>query len=547
MAIVGIDLGTTFSVVATMDHGNVTVINNMETKQTTPSVVFFNSSPPSLDDVCVGEAAVNSIATDPTRAVRGIKQCMGTDFKVRIGETEFTPEQISSVILKKLKADAEEYFGQEPVTDAVITVPAYFGPQEREATRKAAEMAGLQVRALLPEPVAAAIDFAQTNREDLAGKTVLVYDLGGGTFDVTVMRVSRAPGKDGAGALEFRVLGKDGSIKLGGLQWDQKLADHVGAEFARVHPGKNPCDDPISYERLLLDCQRAKEALSSKKEAKGTFAIACTHDGVTHCVEVSREKLEELTQSLLDETANKTSMLLESESLKKEGVTWSSLDVILLAGGSTKMPCVSAMLERIAGKKPRTNQGVDLNVGRGAAYLAFSPDAWVDKTGLDEPMPPAPDADPSAPIKTIRGTVAEHGPRKKVALVADVANHSVGVEAYDPIERKDVNVIIIPKNTPVNDPREERFHTHEDNQTGIELRIYKGEDRDLSAPGVELLGQVQIEGLPPRPRGQEVRVRLCYNGNGLISGEGWDVATGKKVSIEVTLEAKRQELADTHA
>ena len=370
MPIVGIDLGTTNSVVATMEHGQAQVLSNAEGKQTTPSVVYFRGS--GLDDTIVGEPALFSLAADPERVVRFIKREMGTDFKINIDGQTYTPEQISSLILKKLKNDAQtEHFGEEEVTDAVVTVPAYFGPQEREATKKAAEQAGLNVLALLPEPIAAAIDFAQNQAEKLADKTVLVYDLGGGTFDVTVMRVDRQGGEDGP--LAFRILGKDGSVQLGGADWDQKLAEYVCEQFAAANDGSNPQDDLISYLRLLMECQRAKEALSIKNP-EDTIQIPCTHGGVTYAVEISRQKFEELTQPLLEYTIDKAGQLVKR--LFGEDDPWRNVDLLVLAGGSTKMRCVHEVLEGLSGMKPTTWRGADLKVARGAAYLAFSEGGW---------------------------------------------------------------------------------------------------------------------------------------------------------------------------
>lgn len=378
VGLVGIDLGATNSVIATMDDRRVEVISNREGKLTTPSVVFFEGA--TLDDVLVGDSAVFRLRANPDRAVRSIKRKMGTDFKVLIDGQAFTPEQIASVILKKLKNDAQEcFFGGQAVTDAVVTVPACFGPQEREATKRAVELAGLNVLALLPEPIAAAIDFAQTQGAQLADKTILVYDLGGGTFDVTVMRVEHQSGA--AGPLAFRILGKDGSVQLGGADWDHALAEYVAAEFAAANGGKNPLDSPISCETLLGCCQSAKETLSVK-EPEDTVEIVCSHDGIDFPVQISRQKFEELTRPLMNQTIDTSSQLVEN--LFGPQNPWSKIDIILLAGGSTKLPSVPMLLEKLSGIQPRTSERVDLNVGRGAAFLAFSPEAWsLDLAELD--------------------------------------------------------------------------------------------------------------------------------------------------------------------
>ncbi|MFO0877901.1 MAG: Hsp70 family protein [Gemmataceae bacterium] len=518
MAIIGIDLGTTYSVSASMEDGRVIVISNVEGKQTTPSVVFFQDD--MLDRVLVGDSAMFSAGTDPERAVRAIKRHMGTNFVKKIGEAGFTPEQISSKILEKLKADAEQSLN-EPVTHAVITVPAYFEGAEREATKQAAKLAGLQVLALLNEPVAAAIDFAQTRGEELANKTVLVYDLGGGTFDVTVMRVTR---KGGPGSpLAFDIVGKDGSRELGGLDWDRALARHVSEEFAQAHPGKNPADDPVSFDQLLLHCQQAKESLSFKEE-DGTVTILVTHDGVQHPVTVSRRKFEEITFDLLTQTFDKASQLIAG--LHGKGITWSSIDYILLAGGSTKMPAVSRTLESISGKKPVTNKGVDFNVGRGAAYLAFSPDAWTCSDGLSDVV-----------IEETRRDGPKRGGIEKPP--SDQATHSVGISVWDATKRKDYNHILIQKGSKLGTrSKEETFQTIDDNQECVDIVIIDGESEDIEQ--TRELGKVRIGPLPPLPSGQPIRVWLSYNADGLITGQAVHVPTGKNAEINVSL--NRREL-----
>jgi hypothetical protein len=368
MAIVGIDLGGTNSVIATTEDGRVEVISNREGTRTTPSVVFFQSSV--LDDALVGSAAVFNMETDPTRALRGIKRHMGTDHIFLIDGRSYSPVETSAAILKKLKADAEDFLG-EPVTDAVITVPAYFLELQREATRKAGELAGLAVRALLAEPIAATIDFAQSQGEELAGKTVMVYDLGGGTFDVTVMTIRRR-GIGPGSPLDFSVVGEDVTIGLGGLNWDLALANQVAEDFARANEGKDPRHDPRSLGVLLTRCQRAKEALSWGAPER-EVTIDCAHEGITCKFVVSRAKFEELTRLLLQETATKAGQLVQS--LEPMGIIWDKIDHVIMVGGSSKMPGARDMLERISGKKLRESRGVDMSVGRGAAYFGFSPEA----------------------------------------------------------------------------------------------------------------------------------------------------------------------------
>ncbi len=525
MAIVGIDLGTTNSVITTMEHGRVEVLHNLEGKPTTPSVIFFESS--ELDDVLVGESAMFSLASNPTRAVRFIKRRMGQDFTVKIDDKEYTPEQLSSAILKKLIRDAEEYLGGDKVTDAVVTVPAWFTMRERDATKKAAELAGLKVRSLCPEPIAAAIDFAQTQGEKLKDKTVMVYDLGGGTFDVTVMKVEQ--GTEG-GPLSFTVLGKGGSIELGGAEWDSALASYVAQDFASANGGKTPEDDLASFENLLARCQAAKETLSHKKADEAT-TIACTHDGITHSTEISRAKFEEITLPLLNQTIDKSNELVQ-QTFGENG--WEKVDMILLAGGSTKMPAVIATLTKLSGQEPRTNRGVDLNVGRGAAYLAFSPDDWTEKEGLDVVV----ETNEHGEEVTLAQSIRQRGPAQKISLeVADVASESIGIEVVDNQTQRDINHILIKQGSAVGEEVVQSFGIYENGQTGVDLIINAGDTNDLNA--VEKVAQIRILGLPSSTRrGEEVRVKMMLNTDGLIIGEATHVASGITVPIEVKVEKK---------
>lgn len=367
MALAGIDLGCTYGVIATMEDGRVVVLSNTEGKQNTPCAIFFQDA--SLDHVLVGDAAVFSASTDPVRCFRYLKRHLGTDFQLTVDGQSYPVVEVYAAILKKLKADAEMSLG-EPVTDVVVAVPAYFGAAEREATKQAAGLAGLNVRALVDEPIAAAIDFSQTRGEELARKTLLVYHLGGATLDVTVLQAARA-GNDPRGPLDFRILGTSGSRDLGGLDWDRALAEHVAERFTQATGGSDPRDDPHSYDILLLQCQQAKEALSFK-DPTGTVSIACTHAGTTHTIVVSREQFESLTAPLLQQTADKVQDVMHR--VAEQGVSWQTVDHILLSGGSTKMPAVMRLLEQLSGKKPVINRGVDFNVARGAAYVAFAPD-----------------------------------------------------------------------------------------------------------------------------------------------------------------------------
>lgn len=300
MALIGIDLGTTFSAMATMENGAVVEIFNNEGETTTPNVVFFSTD--DIQRAIVGQAAVLQAGTAPDRTARFVKRQMGTNFRLRIGSAEYAPEEISAAILRKLRADAEVFLG-EPVSGAVITVPAHFDVGEREATQKAAQMAGLKVLTVLAEPVAVVIDFAYSRGERLADTNVMVYHLGGGTFDVTVMRVSQPGGPNTA--LNVEMLGKAGYRELGGADFDRALAKYVAVDFQAAH-GRNPEDDVQSFDGLLLRCERAKRDLSTSESS----TIPCHYDGITHAVTVTREKFEELIGTFLNETADKAARLV---------------------------------------------------------------------------------------------------------------------------------------------------------------------------------------------------------------------------------------------
>ncbi len=368
MALIGIDLGTTFAAMATMENGAVVEIDNHEGNKTTPSVVFFPTD--DIRKAIVGQSAVLAAGTAPDRTAQFVKRQMGTDFRMRVGAAEYAPEEVSAAVLRKLKDDAEAFLA-EPVEGAVLAVPAHFNASEREATRKAAELAGLKVLSILDEPIAAAIDFAHSRGENLAGKTVLVYHLGGGTLDLTVIRFSQ-PGGPGA-ELGVEVVGAAGSRELGGADFDQALARHVAAEFRAAH-GKNVEDDANGFYVLIQRCQLAKQDLSTSESS----TVQCHHDGVAHAVTVTRAKFEELIEPLLNETADKLAILVADTAARTRDdprpVSWETIDHVLLTGGSARIPCVADLVERVAGRKPVVSRNPDMHVARGAAYAAFRPD-----------------------------------------------------------------------------------------------------------------------------------------------------------------------------
>src|ERR687895_513544 len=348
MAVYGIDLGTTYSCIASIDEvGRPTVLRNLEGTDTTPSVVFFETA----ENVVVGQAAKDTAVLDPDHTVSLIKRDMGRDVARHIHGFDYTPAEISAFILLKLATDAHTTTGQY-AHDIVVTVPAYFGAAERDATRKAGQIAGLNVIDIISEPIAAAITYGVLNPE--ADRTILVYDLGGGTFDTTVIALR-------GGHIE--VICTDGDHELGGADWDARLVEHLAERFRKEHPdASDPLDDKQTEQQLRRDAEDAKKALTTRT----AHTVRVMHDGRVAAVEVTRERFEELTKDLLDRTIELTGRTLATAADK--GVT--DYDELVLVGGSTKMPSVAARLENEIGLPPRL-QDPDLAVAKGAALYAF--------------------------------------------------------------------------------------------------------------------------------------------------------------------------------
>jgi molecular chaperone DnaK len=559
MALIGMDIGTTYCAVVTLEHGRPSEIYNREGDKTTPSVVFF---PPHSDDIAavvVGRPAVAKAATAPERVVRLIKRQMGTTFVKTIGERSYTPVEVTAVIIRKLLADAAQAL-DEPVGGAVITVPAHFGVREREDTKRAAELAGVRVLAVIAEPVAAAIDFTHSRGEKLAGKTVLVYDLGGGTFDATLLRVNQ-PGGDGT-PLVVEVVGKAGSRELGGADFDDLLARHVAAEFAAAY-GSDPLDDPATYDTLLDRCRTAKEDLSTSEDT----IVQCHHDGRTHTATVTRATFASLIASRLEETIDKMRELVAELGEKTAGdprpISWATIDHILMTGGSSRIPQVKELIQAASGKTPVVDRNPDLNVARGAAYLAFSPDAWTDSPAPD-PTPGLPGGAetpvpaPTAPDLTDQEKRdLEDNATDVVVVVAnpDVVNDCLGVLAFESGTRNLFNDILIRKGQPLpaeqtlcpdnarlppDDPSRERlgYATAEDGQTAVRIQVTLGDSRFPEE--VEIVGTLVLSDIPAGPKGQPIGVTLTCDRNGLIVAEATHWPTGKRVASQFDMTRLRR-------
>lgn len=481
--IVGIDLGTTFSAMAYINaHGKPEIISNREGERTTPSVIFFEEDGTPV----VGQAARNQAIVEPARTIRFIKREMGNpSYRVNIDGEDRFPEYLSALILKKLKADAESQLG-EPVTRAVISVPAYFKDAQREATRQAAQMAGLEVLRIINEPTAAALAYG---RDKVEGRqTILVYDFGGGTFDVTIMRVE---------GNKFTILGTDGNAKLGGKDVDQRLVDHLAEEFQREH-AIDLRAERFTHQDLWDRAEQAKKDLSFRENV----AVTLSSGGKVIRVDVDREMFRQLTEDLITETRECMEGLL-----KVTGLTWSSVDVVLLAGGSSRIPAVREMIRQASGKDVAKDLNPDECVAMGAAIqtLALVDEQDTDQSGAD-------------------------GEGSSDIVVHDVASHSLGVKAMSADRKGYVNSIIIPRFSPIPCEEKRPFSTYEDNQKKVEIEVLQGEDADPRSPHVDLVGKLSLTDLPPHKAGQlRIEVALRYTADGVIEVVATESMGGRTV------------------
>jgi molecular chaperone DnaK len=504
----GIDLGTTFSAISWYDGYNHRVetidLNSADGAKVIRSVVYYPGpgQPP-----VVGETAWNAAGQFPDRVIVGIKRSMGTGYKTPpIDGVEYTPPQVSAEILKVLARDAEAFLG-EAVKDVIITVPAYFGDNERAATLEAGQIAGLNVLQLLPEPHAAALAFAVDRVADIKDRHLLVYDLGGGTFDVTLIHAT-AEGQAGADIdLTIETLCKDGNAALGGLDWDRVLADLVAEKVRQMH-GVDVRQDPKNEAVLLDNCEKAKRHLSR------TNSVSIVADLAHHQVDVTQAEFEDRTRDLLLQTRLLVEKVLD-EAQKQHGIGRDRIEV-LLTGGSSRMPMVRTMMEEVMGKPALQHGNPELLVTIGAAYRAHLLDAKVTKVV----------ADPQG-----------KGARTDVGItdqdLTDQAAYPVGIEVLRPNGQggfDSFNTVIVPKEAKYGEVFDREFRTAQDDMTEIPIILYKGESAALSE--CDPLMTFTISGLPAgRPRGQPVKVRLGYDHNGILRGTAVDVRTNMEVDI----------------
>ncbi len=469
--VVGIDLGTTNSVIATKEGEQITIISNAEGTRTTPSVVAFSKEGERL----VGQLAKRQAIVNSDRTISSIKRDMGTDRKVKIDEKSYTPQEISAMILQKLKRDAEDYLG-EPVEKAVITVPAYFTDSQRQATKDAGTIAGMEVLRIINEPTAAALAYGENKEGE---HKILVFDLGGGTFDVSILDVG-----DGV----FEVLATAGNNRLGGDDWDMRIVDWMIEEFKKSE-GVDLRNDRMAKQRLREAAEKAKVELSSMSETTISLPfITATDTGPKHLeLKLTRAKFEDLTRDLLDKVVNPTMQAIKDSGLKKE-----EIQKVLLVGGSTRMPAVQKKIKELTGQEPTKGINPDECVAYGAAIQA----------------------------------AIMSGEHKDVVLV-DVTPLSLGLETLGGVFTK-----IIEKNTAIPVSKSQVFTTAANNQPAVDIKVYQGE-RSMAADNI-LLGNFVLDGIPPAPRGvPQVEVTFNIDTNGILNVKAVDKGTGKEQHITI--------------
>lgn len=478
--IIGIDLGTTNSCVSVLEGGEPVVIPNAEGNRTTPSVVGFTKAGERL----AGETAKRQAITNPDRTISSVKREMGSDFKVTIDGKDYTPQEISAMILGKLKADAESYLG-EKVTAAVITVPAYFSDSQKQATKDAGKIAGLEVERIINEPTAAALAYG-LDKEDTHQK-ILVYDLGGGTFDVSLLDLG-----DGV----FEVLATNGNTRLGGDDFDNALMDFMADSFAKEN-GIDLREDKMALQRLKEAAEKAKKELSSSQTTNVNLPFITVKDGspLHLTMDITRAKFDQLTEHLVKKTIEPM-----KKAMSDAGVGMNDIDKVILVGGSTRIPAVQAAVKEVTGKEPFKGINPDECVAIGAAIQAG----------------------------VLTGEV-------KDVLLLDVTPLSLSIETLGGIATR-----LIERNTTIPTKKSQIFSTAADNQSAVDIHVMQGE-REMAAGNITL-GRFQLAGIPPAPRGvPQIEVTFDIDANGIVNVSAKDLGTGKEQRITITSSNKLSE------
>ncbi|WP_297812177.1 molecular chaperone DnaK [uncultured Finegoldia sp.] len=475
--VIGIDLGTTNSAVAVMEGGEAVIVPNSEGNRTTPSIVAFTKDGERL----VGETAKRQAITNPDRTITSIKREMGTEYKVNIDGKDYSPEEISAMILQKLKTDTESYLGEE-VTEAVITVPAYFTDSQRQATKNAGKIAGLNVKRIINEPTAAALAYGVDKETDQ--HKVMVYDLGGGTFDVSILEVG-----DGV----FEVLATRGNNRLGGDDFDEKILNYLAEEFLKQN-GVDLRKDPTSKQRLKDAAENAKKELSTRVSTNVNLPFISAVNGTpVHLnMDITRSKFDELTSDLVEETLKPVRQALEDADLSQNDI-----EKVLLVGGSTRIPAVQEAVRKLIGKNPQKDINPDECVALGAALQGG----------------------------VLTGEV-------KDLLLLDVTPLSLGIETLGGVCTK-----LIERNTTIPTKKSQVFTTAADGQTSVEIKVLQGE-REMAQDNT-LLGQFNLTEIPAAPRGvPQIEVTFDIDANGIVNVSAKDLGSGKQQAMTITSSTK---------